>query len=222
MVYHGDVFASMDYFSKLGYVLPAGENIADWMIDISSGELKPESNDKTIRRSSVFMRSSANSHDVERLKSNRFDRISSIGNIAIAPQLSAVDEAKAARKALNEQWAKHMAALDKIDKKDYSPPPPYNLPEPIQKQPFQIQLLNHIIRNKIVMVRNKNSKVIDALILLIAVIAISLLNGTLEITREGSTADFNTLLVDDNHIALMGQWAKLTEYATLAYSKILQ
>lgn len=37
MVYHGDVKAARDYFYSLGYTLPSGENVADWLIDIASG-----------------------------------------------------------------------------------------------------------------------------------------------------------------------------------------
>jgi len=40
MVYEGLPGKVVDYFSELGYELPFGENPADWMLDISSGELK--------------------------------------------------------------------------------------------------------------------------------------------------------------------------------------
>ena len=54
MVYHGQSSAAKDYFLKLGYELGEGESIADWMIDISSGELSP------------FPKSSVNQGDVNR------------------------------------------------------------------------------------------------------------------------------------------------------------
>lgn len=41
MVYHGPTSFAEDYFNKLHYNLPAGESIADWLIDISSGRLEP-------------------------------------------------------------------------------------------------------------------------------------------------------------------------------------
>lgn len=41
MVYHGPSSSAKDYFISLGYELEEGEAIADWMIDISSGELGP-------------------------------------------------------------------------------------------------------------------------------------------------------------------------------------
>lgn len=43
MVYHGQSSTAKDYFLKLGYELGEGESIADWMIDISSGEVTPSS-----------------------------------------------------------------------------------------------------------------------------------------------------------------------------------
>ena len=37
MVYHGPTSGAKDYFYSLDYVLPPGESVADWLIDISSG-----------------------------------------------------------------------------------------------------------------------------------------------------------------------------------------
>ena len=37
MVYHGPVDGALDYFTALGYTLPLGESVADWLIDISTG-----------------------------------------------------------------------------------------------------------------------------------------------------------------------------------------
>jgi ABC-type multidrug transport system ATPase subunit len=42
MVYHGPVDASLNYFTSLGYKLPPGESLADWLIDISSGRIAVE------------------------------------------------------------------------------------------------------------------------------------------------------------------------------------
>lgn len=39
MVYHGPATSAKDYFFNLGYSLGQGESLADWIIDISSGEL---------------------------------------------------------------------------------------------------------------------------------------------------------------------------------------
>ena len=42
LVYHGPTSGSKQYFNNLGYILPEGESVADWLIDISSGTLEPE------------------------------------------------------------------------------------------------------------------------------------------------------------------------------------
>jgi hypothetical protein len=41
-VYHGPTSTANDYFYNLNYLLPQGESVADWLIDISSGRLEPE------------------------------------------------------------------------------------------------------------------------------------------------------------------------------------
>ena len=39
LVYHGPTDSALKYFTKMNYALPEGESLADWLIDISSGEL---------------------------------------------------------------------------------------------------------------------------------------------------------------------------------------
>ena len=43
MVYHGPTDSTLEYFSSLRYTLPPGESVADWLIDISTGRLEPDS-----------------------------------------------------------------------------------------------------------------------------------------------------------------------------------
>jgi ABC-type multidrug transport system ATPase subunit len=35
MVYHGPTKQAFDYFTALDYILPQGESVSDWLIDIS-------------------------------------------------------------------------------------------------------------------------------------------------------------------------------------------
>lgn len=42
MVYHGTVEDANPYFTSLGYTLPSGESLADWLIDISTGRIAAE------------------------------------------------------------------------------------------------------------------------------------------------------------------------------------
>ena len=41
IVYHGPTKEARDYFARAKYDLPEGESLADWLIDISSGDLDP-------------------------------------------------------------------------------------------------------------------------------------------------------------------------------------
>lgn len=54
MVYHGPVDESLTYFSSLGYQLPAGESVADWLIDISTGRVAV---DDPVRSDNVWEKS---------------------------------------------------------------------------------------------------------------------------------------------------------------------
>lgn len=40
-MYHGPTKEARHYFSRANYDLPEGESLADWLIDISSGDLDP-------------------------------------------------------------------------------------------------------------------------------------------------------------------------------------
>ena len=42
IAYHGPTDKVHDYFRNLEYVLPAGESLANWLIDISSGQIHPQ------------------------------------------------------------------------------------------------------------------------------------------------------------------------------------
>jgi hypothetical protein len=41
IIYHGPTSLAYDYFSDLDYILPEGEALGDWLIDISSGQIHP-------------------------------------------------------------------------------------------------------------------------------------------------------------------------------------
>jgi hypothetical protein len=50
-MYHGPTKDAEPYFGTLGYKLPKGESVADWLIDISSGRLETSSAVKKKRQS---------------------------------------------------------------------------------------------------------------------------------------------------------------------------
>ena len=77
MVFHGDISDSYEYFASKGYILPPGENIADWLIDIASGLGtldKRASGGKLLRDSSSLIQMSFD--DVEEESSIQYPRSS--------------------------------------------------------------------------------------------------------------------------------------------------
>ena len=56
MVYHGPVDKAEEYFTNLGFMMPRGESIADWLIDISSGQIASS----TGLRASIFTEENSN------------------------------------------------------------------------------------------------------------------------------------------------------------------
>ena len=110
LVYHGPVSKCEKYFKMLKYDLPAGESIADWLIDISSGDLAPSTNDRV--ENGVNTSKSKDSNGVDGTSSNldpmdgstssHHGEISAFGDDAMANDMfeSATDKAKARREKL--------------------------------------------------------------------------------------------------------------------------
>ena len=248
-VYHGDVKAAEEYFYSLGYTLPSGENVADWLIDVASGTSDGEKLFNTIKQSNSNVSlsdmgnrdSSAELCDLDKNSSIHYPRFSimerrnsSIGcesaqsrscnrtmNLgSTSKRITSTDDvAKLERRALNICWVKHLRNLD--DQREYLPPPKYELPERISNQPFLQQLQTHIIRNAIVSTRNLSSRLLDTSILVLASALVCSINGTLEVTNtDASTADFNILMIADDYNPLLTQFPELFSYAMKSYSDL--
>lgn len=52
MVYNGETNEVVDYFGKYRYELPVGENVADYIIDVISGDVSPKVRSSSIHESS--------------------------------------------------------------------------------------------------------------------------------------------------------------------------
>lgn len=68
LVYHGPTDTSRQYFTNMNYELPEGESLADWLIDISSGELEPNSGRMLLHRQSSTLQEMSN---IEKASINR-------------------------------------------------------------------------------------------------------------------------------------------------------
>lgn len=96
----------------------------------------------------------------------------------------AFEEAKVRRAWLCDEWMKHMANLTPDQKAMYEPPEKYDLPFRVQKPLFWYQFVNQLWRAILVASRNRFSKIIDCTIIVVAVIVITALDGTTEVTMD--------------------------------------
>lgn len=167
MVYHGPSNKAKEYLNNLNYKLPPDESVADWLIDISSGRLKPN---KKLRR-------------VESSGSTRKPITNSSFDIGNAPN-SDFEEAKLNRAELYRKWCEHYEKLDHKALSFYKDPDSFPLPGSKSKPNFGKQLLHHVQRNFIVMKRNTESKLIDTAVMIMASVIIALMDGPLDLTRE--------------------------------------
>lgn len=168
MVYHGPVQGAEVYFGSIPkpYLLPPGESLADWLIDVSTGLLKPneeDDNDRTGRRESIHRRTAAPS-----------------GTSAE----TANEEAKLRREDLFEYWRYHFAALQGEERQMYLPPPPSDFPKAQERPPFWDQLKIQLERNVLVMWRNRFSKIVDVCLIIIAVTLAAGFEGPIQLTRK--------------------------------------
>jgi hypothetical protein len=161
MVYHGPTRESLTYFTNLGYSLPEGESLADWLIDISSGRLARNAKDDDDNQS---IQASFSSH------------------LTLSPVKLQGDSAALARNFLYDQWSKYFKALTPEKRLYYEPPAPYDLPKMRRKAGFLTQLKYYLHRNFIVSKRNMAAKVIDSFIVIFGIIISSLLVGQLKFT----------------------------------------
>jgi len=163
LVYHGAVDNALQYFEDLHFHLPAGESVADWLIDISSGSLTPQT---------VYIQKTQAITMHAKEKANRFKKNDTN------------DSTKINRSNLYRQWKDHFRLIDKKEKKNFDPPKPFELPHHTKKQPFRRQLWFHIQRNLLVARRNRANKNNDTMLLLAAVVIVCMMDGILELTVD--------------------------------------
>ena len=203
MVYHGKVKMAQNYFWALGYDLPEGESLADWLIDISTGSLKPA----VLDDSSEDDDSSRNKKQSkkERKKGRRQNKSgvdtsdeedANIPKFAndeeVDPEMLATDAEKEAarRQKLYDAWRLHFRHLSRRKRSLYRAPKPFDLPSKVDRPAFLSQLGYQIHRLVLLAYRNWYSKLLDTTIIVGAVILVSLLDGVVTPTVE---ADMNTL-----------------------------
>lgn len=207
LVYHGKVRKAQKYFWSLGYDLPEGESLADWLIDISTGSLKPEVFDddsddeddygrgkKSAKKrrekrkgdSSGFETSDEEDEEmvIKRSKSEDVEEID--------PELLATDAEKEAarRQKLYDSWRRYFRNLSKKKRSLYRAPKAFDLPSEVDKPAFLSQCGYQIHRLVLLGYRNWYAKLLDTTIIVGAVILVSVLDGVVKPTDD---ADMNGL-----------------------------
>lgn len=186
MVYHGPTSQAQPYFESLNFVLPNGESVADWLIDISTG--RSEADEQTGLGSIIDEAS-----DSDLLAPLNEASLVGTTGIMAGQTMKAEEEAKQRRSQLYDRWRDYFENMDEQQKcTTYGIPAKSDLPDPIQKSPFISQLIAQTGRGFLVSYRNRFSKFIDTGVLVGAVVVISALDGVSQVSQDwGTIVDFD-------------------------------
>jgi hypothetical protein len=213
MVYHGPVFEAQNYFEGLAkpYVLPPGESLADWLIDVSSGRLTPKEAPKS-------KEDAQDSDEVEHVDGEEEDdEINTIVSTCAASSAKfefSIEKAKERRQELYDCWNRYYEHLSGLDRdRRYTPPAPYALPVQVQKPRFSCQLRGQVQRNLLITWRNRTSKLVDTTMLVGAVVLISWLQGVLQVTRDQPPGLSFDQLVEGDPYEIPTTFPSLFKYA---------
>jgi hypothetical protein len=203
MVYHGPTSSANDYFFNLGYVLPQGESVADWLIDISSGGTEPEPNmgtkkvkklvsmvvanrrlmgGKNKTRIPTVQEPAGQEFEVEAAHDTQDDEAQGLSG---GTATDAFEAAKVRRAWLYGKWNHYFTNLMSDEEKaGYEKPEVTKLPADVVKQSFVAQLWNQTTRALLVSSRNATEKLIDTSVLVGATIVLCLMSKVPTMTRD--------------------------------------
>jgi hypothetical protein len=226
MVYHGPTSQAYDYFHHLDYILPIGESVSDWLIDISSGRLQSEPEvaatkalEEAINKKKKMETEDPEGIELELAKpllslSPRDDDVVGMKGVSTGKSNDAFEEAKFRRAWLYGKWNEHFGSLSEDGRKIYDVPPESKLPASPQKQSFFSQVCNQVSRAFLVSWRNSTSKLIDTVILVGATIVITVSSGLPEMTRDHNPDIGFEELVQPTEKSLPGTIQELFTYAS--------
>ena len=236
LVYFGPVCKIGKYFNQLNYILPDGESVTDWMLDVSAGRLPPpvrhyrqekpgipsSSGDTMPETISADELSNEEKRQHKKVKfamtwrthSGSDDR-DNISSSRIKPFDIATEQAKATCELLHDNWIKYVNELPKKKRSKYEPPSPFGLPRKKEKPPFIDQLFHQLRRLLILKERNWLEAFRDTTIIIVAVILVSLMNGAAEPTKSVDMLDLNyERVAEPNSVeSLLLEFPKLFSYA---------
>lgn len=179
VIYHGDTQHVENYFNDLGYRLEPGEALADWLIDISSGSLKPESRASTLPdRNETMMRQASSIRAMSKKTAGAF---------GVNTGSSAQNEAKAAmirREKLYASWKDHTERLPAGDPflKYFEFPTGMELPSKSETPSFWTQFKIQCRRIFLLWYRNWFAKLFDFCLIVAVATIVAYVNGVTKST----------------------------------------
>ena len=177
MVYHGPVNGVETYFNDLRYSLPVGENIADWLLDISTGSIDPE-----VER----LKENQNSQNYEKGESS-LDTKGEDDNIHVAGEMTRVAQNMLLNSAnLFRKWGEYFEKSFKThdNERSFASSLTQCIVVPEEEAPsFFHQTVTNIHRNIIVSIRQKDTKLTNLIILMSIVFFMSWLDGSIAATE---------------------------------------
>jgi ABC-type multidrug transport system ATPase subunit len=232
LVYHGQVGKIGKYFNQLNYILPDGESVTDWMLDIATGRLPPPVKQHRQAKKKVPASSgdtmpetvSGDEKSTDEKRQNRKVTFAMAGRTPSGENFAgsktkpfevASEQAKTTCELLHDNWTKHVKELSKKKRAKYEPPSPFGLPRKKEKPPFIDQLFHHLRRLLILTERNWLARLIDTTLIIVTVILVTLMDGAAEPTMEVDMHDLNyERLTDPSSVeSLLLEFPTLFSYA---------
>ena len=208
--------------------MPEGESVADWLIDISSGQLAPDEDGVKEAKAEAIKRKSGKILIGDASKGSEGH-----GPAVSTMQEDEYDVQALRRDELNKAWIEYFDKKNKnITKKSrqmyYSKPPPTELPEPFVKPAFFEQLWIQLNRAVKVGRRNFFYHLVDTFIIVFFGVLVSLMQGPTVLSKDSDpqgiplkylvTEDPSLVLSEDND----NFFEQLFSYAMLANEEFRQ
>ena len=210
------------YFTSLGYTLPPGESLADWLIDISTGRISMEKvrevlevDHETSRRSyrhsipprlwapneSLYPNGPPNvvskRTSAFEMKNKTTLKDVDIDDIVSRPPggkgSSKYHMAKIQRELLYLTWERHFDNLDSESRTIYNPPEKEDPPPKVATPSFWVQVGIQMERISLLAWRNRETKLVENVLLTGAVALITWFEGTASLTNGISNTDLESM-----------------------------
>jgi len=199
MVYHGKTMNVNDYFSNLGYVLPLGENVADWAIDIATGSITPDEhavgescdNGAIVPITAVeedqkqsLQRIFALRNSLLQRSANQREEGDDSAGVSAADTDDVIAMEQQLREYLTNSWNGYFTNLSESERTFYLPPEPFEMTSSSTSSSATPNIFRQtslqITRRLIVMRENKLGHVIDLILTIVASLIIGIIIGVVK------------------------------------------